>query len=233
MTDHTGDDTVQAMKTLINDFQTNRPNTKLTLSTVFPRIANKHKPLIVQTHTLLAHAQGTRKVNDFLLDTEHGHENVDVIHHAEIHQDPDILLARDGLHPNFAGVAVISRNIKYRIRNEFKETQPRTRSNETSHTEQDAKLSTNIRNNTRSTKVKSQDASTQTVDVKPTPPTKHIEQAEVTEARTIFTQTSTCVSKHTDTQTDIVADLSTKTRSSKQRLPLNSSPRRSARNKHN
>ncbi|KAH6925575.1 hypothetical protein HPB50_007438 [Hyalomma asiaticum] len=46
------------------------------------------------------------KVNDSLLDMEYGHKNVDVIRHAEIHQDFDILLARDGLHPNYTGVAV-------------------------------------------------------------------------------------------------------------------------------
>lgn len=54
-----GGNTFEGMKALVHDVQTNRPNAKITLTTVLPRIKNKHPPLTPQTDRLIAHSERT------------------------------------------------------------------------------------------------------------------------------------------------------------------------------
>lgn len=226
------------MKTLVHDVHTNRPKAKITLTTVLPRIENKHKPDIPQTHRLLAHSQRSAKLNDFLMYLGHNTGNVDIIHHAKIHHDPLGHLAKDGLHPNFRGVRLISENIKHRLRNTFKVTLPTSRINLPSPASTEQQNQPNTPNGSEMPcppKNSTCDASTQTVDVAATPAVQHVSEQQPDPPKTTrswFTQTPTRSITQTGTQTGIDVDL---TPSSPPKLLTPSkkvSPRRSARNKH-
>lgn len=177
-------ETIESLNDVILSIQTARPNTHITVTTVAPRLQNKHRPLIHQTTALMRHTEERNKLNTLILNLPHFHKNVDAIHHTEIHNSPHEHLAWDGLHLNHRGVAAVAQRIKHLIKGQHNVTYQPTQGPSTIPVSVTAPR-------TRATLAHSATSHTQTTEQKTNSPPKTHSSASQTEATYTTAEAST------------------------------------------
>lgn len=229
-------ETIESMNDVIRTIQAARPNAHITVTTVTPRLQNKHRPLIYQTNSLMKHNEEINKLNSLIFNLRHFHKNVDTMHHAEIHETPHEHLAWDGLHLNHTGIQLVAQHIKSFIKDKYRKTLVKSTPGPTS-TESAARATLNntsviVIPRTQTTECETRHRTHTTPKTKSTAVQTDKTVTDNTKATAeIFTQTPTRQPTHTHTQTETELELSEAC--AKKPTTQKRTPRKSTRQKTN